>query len=74
MDDKQIMQKIGKLIRQERRHQEITMEALAKTLGVSYNAVQAWEFGRSNISVVRLLRVADALGVDPMDLLPRRDK
>jgi transcriptional regulator with XRE-family HTH domain len=42
---------------------------LAKTIGVTVGTIQAYEHGRSRITVERLEALADALQCEPADLL-----
>lgn len=52
------------LIKELREEKGLTQEQLAKGAGVSQQAVQLWESGRSSPTGARLLKVADILGTD----------
>lgn len=47
-----------------------TIEDVAAVLGLSRQALSAYEGGRSAISVARLVQLAAVLGVQPADLIP----
>lgn len=51
----------------------LSREALAVACGVGYNAVQAYELGRSDPSARVLIRMARVLGVPAEDLCRGRD-
>lgn len=46
---------------------------LAEKVGVSYQQIQKYEKGRSELTISRLYQISEALGVDPLGLLPSRD-
>jgi transcriptional regulator with XRE-family HTH domain len=60
---------VGDRIRNERRGAHMTAEDLAERVGVSWNAVTAWERGERQMNISTLMRVADALNVTPEELL-----
>lgn len=59
------IQVIGLRIREARRRVGISHERLARRLDMSKQTVINVEFGRSDLRLSTLLRLADALGVDP---------
>lgn len=61
---------IGDLIRKTRRTLNISQMQLAERIGVSYQQVQKYETGQSEITTSRLYQIADALGIEPISLLP----
>lgn len=61
---------VGRRIRQRRRALDITHAVLAAHLDVSESWVSLAESGHRGMSVVRLMAVCAALGVNPADLLP----
>ncbi len=65
-----INKKIGERIRDLRLREGMTQMQLAERIGITYQQVQKYEKGTSNISVERLYQIADALGVHPGSLLP----
>lgn len=57
------MTTIGDRIRQARREQRLTLNALAEAIGVTTSAVSQWEQGRSGIDLARAMKLASTLGV-----------
>jgi transcriptional regulator with XRE-family HTH domain len=55
---------LGKRIRLLRVDRELSQEQLARAAGMSRNFVSSIERGAHGVDVVRLLRLATALGVD----------
>lgn len=64
---------IGDLIRKTRRTLNISQMQLAERIGVSYQQVQKYETGQSEITTSRLYQIADALGIEPISLLPLKE-
>ncbi len=52
---------IGSLIRNMRKAAGLSQMALAERVGVSYQQIQKYEKGASEISITRLAQIADAL-------------
>jgi transcriptional regulator with XRE-family HTH domain len=52
-----------------RKGKGLSMQGLAKLVGVSYQTVQQWENGKSAPKRTRLERVASVLGVSPQELV-----
>lgn len=52
-----------------RKGKGLSMQGLAKLVGVSYQTVQQWENGKSAPKRTRLERVASVLGVTPQELV-----
>ena len=63
---------IGERIRQIRKQRGITQQELAEKLDVSFQQVQKYESGQTNMTVNRLSRLADALEITP-ELLFRKE-
>lgn len=61
---------IGALVRAMRTAKEIGQPQLGEALGVSYMMVQHYETGRSALSVVKLVKIAETLGCRVTDLIP----
>lgn len=61
---------IGALIRAMRTKKGIGQPELGEALGVSYMMVQHYETGRSSLSVVKLVKIAETLGCKTMELIP----
>ena len=60
----------GPKMRRLRHGRALTLQALARRAGVSYPTVQHMETGGRGCSPTTLDLVAEALAVDPADLLP----
>jgi len=60
---------VGKRIRLLRAASNLSQAELAEKIGVSFQQIQKYESGKNEISVSRLLSIADALGVSPEDVI-----
>jgi transcriptional regulator with XRE-family HTH domain len=60
-------------LRTLRRRRFLTQKQLAEKVGVSYQTIQAWEGGKSQPRLRHIPPLAEALGVDPVALLPEVD-
>lgn len=60
---------LGARVRVLRKERGLSQSALAEKLGITFQQVQKYENGSNRISAVALLRLANALNVEPMDLL-----
>jgi transcriptional regulator with XRE-family HTH domain len=60
---------LGRRIKALRLRQELTQEALGERAGLNYKYLGAIERGERNPSVRQLLKLAQALGVEPHELL-----
>ncbi|TRO87171.1 helix-turn-helix transcriptional regulator [Glycocaulis profundi] len=67
-----IRQVFGLNLRRERLRAGLTQEALAVKVGVDRAHVSAMERGVQNITLLTLWHVAEALGIEPHDLLKGR--
>ncbi len=63
---------VGRRIRWARERGQLSQLQLAQVLGVTPTAISYWEAGQRAPGVDEILRLADALGVQPSDLLPGR--
>ncbi len=63
---------IGERIRQIRKQRGITQQELAEKIDVSFQQVQKYETGQTNLTVNRLIHLADALEISP-ELLFRKE-
>jgi len=54
---------LGKAIREARTKRGISQMELAGRLGISYQQVQKYEYGESQLTVPRLIQIAEALGI-----------
>lgn len=64
MDKKSLLKKFGKNVKIERIKKDWTQEKLAETLDVNTNYVACIECGRQNMSLGKILELANALEVD----------
>jgi transcriptional regulator with XRE-family HTH domain len=64
---------VGASIRRTRKGHDMTISALGKSVNVSPQQISKYESGKNGIGVDMLLRIADALDVDPCGLLPAND-
>jgi len=64
---------VGKRIREIRTEKSLTIEALAKKIGISRSYLNYLELGRKNISVDKLDVIARSLEVPMTDLVKRED-
>lgn len=62
---------IGTNIKRSRSEKGITQKELAASLGVSYQMVQSWERGARNPKMETIQKIAAALGVSWLDLMPK---
>lgn len=61
---------LGGLIRRERTKLQMNQDELARRVGLSRTSVTNVELGRQGLAVHQLFEFADALGVEPCELLP----
>lgn len=64
------MNKIGGKIKDTRKRVGMTQTEVAEKMGVSYQTVAQWENGLRNPKPESVKRIADALGVGYLDLIP----
>ena len=64
---------VGQRLRQGRRELGMTQEALAATLGVTFQQIQKYEAGHSRMSAGRLLEIAVAISASQLVLRTVRD-
>jgi len=63
------VKKVAANIRKIREYRNYTQEYLAAKLRISQNAYSKIELGHTRITVDRLFRISDILGVDPIAIL-----
>ena len=63
---------IGPIIKSARQARELTLAEVGDTLGVTRQYVYAWEAGRRNPGPKHLAKLAEVLGLQVTDLLPKR--
>lgn len=64
MDKKELLKRFGKNVKIERIKQDFTQEQFAEKLGVSTNYLACIENGRQNMSLAKVLELAQAFGID----------
>lgn len=62
--------RLGELIKTLRKRAGMSQQALATRLGVSYQQIQKYEYGRCELSLSRAISMAEALGA-PIETLVR---
>ena len=62
---------IGPTIKAARQARELTLAEVGSALGVTRQYVYAWEAGRRNPGPKHLAKLAEVLGLQVADLLPR---
>ena len=72
--DKKLLKKIGDNIKKFRKEKDISQEALALECGMDRTYVSAVERGERNISVLKLKKIADVLGIDISKLINSKEK
>lgn len=73
MDKQTLLKKFGKNVKIARIKKDWTQEKFAEILGVNSNYVACIECGRQNMSLGKILELANALGVDIDSLLKFND-
>ena len=63
---------IGTRIKTARQARGLTQAEVGNALGILPQHVQAWEAGRRNPGPKHLAKLAEVLGLDVRDLLPKR--
>lgn len=69
MDKQTLLKKFGKNVKIERIKKDLTQEQLSEILDVNPNYIACIECGRQNMSLGKILELANALGVDISRLL-----
>jgi transcriptional regulator with XRE-family HTH domain len=62
--------RLGTHLRDRRRQQQITQEAMAAHMGLTRTSIVNIEKGRQHLAVHQLVRMSDLLGCSPGDLIP----
>lgn len=60
---------LGKKLRYNRRHGDITMQQISKVLGISYQQYQKFENGSNRISIEQLLKLCEFYNVKIEEML-----
>lgn len=69
MDEKQILQLFGSQLKEVRTKKGFSQEGLALECGLDRSYVGGVERGERNISLINIVRLAEALQVKPNELL-----
>jgi transcriptional regulator with XRE-family HTH domain len=64
-----LQRRLGQHLRSYRQARELSQEAFADVLGVHRTYMGGIERGERNLTLKSLERIADRLGVDPLELL-----
>lgn len=64
-----LAQRFGRNVRDARRRIEITQQEVATATGMSRDSIHKIERGHRSVRLLTLLKLADALEVDPCELL-----
>lgn len=67
--DQDILDKLAKRLKEIRKAQKLTQEQLSYKSGITLSQIARIETGRLNSSVCTLVIIAEALEVDPSELL-----
>ncbi len=73
MDKKTLLKKFGKNVKIERIKQDLTQEQLAEIMDVSQNYVANIEGGKANMSLAKVLELANFLNIKIEKLLVFND-
>jgi transcriptional regulator with XRE-family HTH domain len=69
MEERATQVLLGHRIKALRLRQALTQEALGERAGLNYKYLGAIERGERNLSLKQLLKIAQALGIEPHELL-----
>lgn len=67
-------ERIGKLIKEIRKDNNLTQKDLAKKLGVTYQAVSKWETGKNIPDIAILKKISEEYNIDLDDILEGKKK
>lgn len=73
MDKKNLLKKFGKNVKIERIKQDLTQEKLAEIMDVSQNYIANIECGKANMSLAKILELANHLKINIEKLLVFND-
>lgn len=73
MNKRELLKKFGKNVKIERIKKDLTQEQLSEILDVNQNYIACIEGGRQNMSLGKILELANALNVDIETLLKFKD-
>ena len=67
--EKRLLERVGKSIREKRKEKGLTQEELAENADVNPKFLGKVERGETNVSLLTLAKICDALGISPCELL-----
>ena len=67
--DDEILKVIGNNIREARILKKISQEQLANECDIDYSQINRMELGKVNFGISYLFKIADALNIDPKELI-----
>lgn len=73
MEYQELLNRIALNIRVERTIKRLTQEKLAELIGVHEKYIGVIEAGRQNVTLKTLYKISDALNIDIVRLLEKRD-
>lgn len=73
MNKRELLKKFGKNVKIARIKKDLTQEQLSEILDVNQNYIACIECGRQNMSLGKILELANALNVDIETLLKFKD-
>lgn len=68
----ELQRRVGRYLREYRREQGLSQEAMGDVLGYHRTYIGGLERGERNLTLKAVERIAGLLGVDPMDLLQEK--
>ena len=74
MDKKILLKKFGKNVKIERIKKDLTQEQFAEIMGVSQNYIANIECGKANMSLAKVLELANFLNIEIEKLLIFNEK
>ena len=74
MDKKSLLKKFGKNVKIERIKKDLTQEGFAEIMGVSQNYIANIECGKANMSLAKVLELANYLNIEIEKLLIFNEK
>jgi len=69
MNKKELLKRFGKNVKIERIKKDLTQEQLAELMGISQNYIACIEIGKQNMSLGKVLELANFLEVDIHEVL-----
>ena len=68
-----LYEEFGRGLRSARKAANLTQEALAERIGLSRTSITNIEKGRQHVALHMLFSLANAVGVEPEELLPQKE-